>query len=100
MIAQHEPGKLHGWVFAQDSIWVDKDGIEHKIATMDLDYIDALIGFIHRHPQRFLLVWMDWLEETDVEAPPYSEIDVEEWLEGTPLMIALRGRAESCPIVD
>lgn len=45
---QHEPGLLHGWVFAQHQVWVDRHGVEHEIESMPLNYVENVIKFCER----------------------------------------------------
>lgn len=33
---------------ANDTIWIDRNGVAHDIETMDIDYAEACIRFLHK----------------------------------------------------
>jgi hypothetical protein len=103
----HEPNVLHSWVFLQHQVWVDRDGTEHEIESMDLDYVRNVIAFCERQSARIAaLVMLDLAEQVlrailrdDIDlldrwAPMFGDDDLppNEFLAATPLMCALRRR--------
>ena len=103
---RHRPDELAPWVFLQHQVWVDRWGAEHEIESMPLDYVQAVIRFCHAQAHRILtMVAVDpWLQAThsdacmvDSDQPldwAFEDETANEWLERTPLMIALRRREE------
>jgi hypothetical protein len=99
----HEPNRLWPWVFRQHQVWVDVNGSEHEIESMPLDYVENVIRFCRRRA-----VWIyvlieteednsnteatDEINETAQRDDGTIPIDFVSWLEGTPLMRALRRR--------
>jgi hypothetical protein len=107
----HEPDHLWPWVFRQHQVWVDFHGSEHEIESMTLLYIGNVIAFCRERAEQIrTLVYIDWVARAlelalngagvegaraALEAEPEITGDPEEWLEATPLMLALRRRIES-----
>ena len=106
---QHPYGTLDLRVFDQGVWWVDIHQRPHRISEMDDAYIRNVIGFLHRHRDYYyrctlrssLLRMIEdvLLDQPNTDlladkagAPPLSELTPAEWLEGTPLMRALRAR--------
>ena len=114
---QHEPGLLHGWVFAQHQVWVDRHGVEHEIESMPLDYVENVIKFCERQASRlrFIAESHELTEHDDEILTPYGldaaaadarweellrrllsrlEADPLDWFHATPLHAALARRIE------
>jgi hypothetical protein len=96
----HEPNRLWPWVFEQHQVWVDVHGDEHEIECMPRDYVENVIRFC-----RGRAVWIyvlvsshgddeELLDEEDADLTLLDGIDFNGWLEGTPLMRALRRRLD------
>jgi hypothetical protein len=106
----HEPDHMWPWVFRQHQVWVDFLGSEHEIESMAIEYVQNVQNFCRKRAEQIrTLVYIDWVaralelalngagvEGARAALEPQSEIegDPEEWLESTPLMIALRRRLE------
>jgi hypothetical protein len=106
----HEPDHMWPWVFRQHQVWVDFHGSEHEIESMSLDYVENVIKFCGERADKIrVLVYVDWVTRalelalngagvegarTALELEPDITALPEEWLETTPLMIALRRRLE------
>lgn len=107
----HEPDHMWAWVFRQHQVWVDFHGTEHEIESMALDYVANVVNFCRERAETARAhVYIDWVARAlelaltgagvegaraALEAEPEIEGDPEEWLESTPLMLALRRRLES-----
>jgi hypothetical protein len=110
-VHMHEPDHMWPWVFRQHQVWVDFHGSEHEIESMTRLYVRNVIAFCRERAEKIrVLVYIDWVARAlelalngagvegaraALEAEPEIEGDPEEWLESTPLMLALRRRLES-----
>ena len=106
---RHPRNRLHAWVFLQDQVWVDYWGNEHELELMPREYAANVISFCRRQAAeiRALVVLNAALhaldlyrgDEEEMASPlialaeegrrATSDID---WLERTPLLLALRRR--------
>ena len=101
---RHPPDQLAPWVFLQHQVWVDQAGAEHEIESMPLAYVRAVIRFCHEQAHRIITIvtielWRRrWRLGVPMAADPLdwssSDEDASEWLERTPVMIALRRRED------
>ena len=108
---RHPPNRLHGWVFRQHQVWVDKHGNEHEIESMPTAYLENVIHFCQRRAEPIKLlttvdiylegleacVAEEWSEESRawfLEALSVCLLDAHDVLERTPLMRTLRARLE------
>ena len=109
---QHEHGRLDLRVFDQDIWWVDIAQQPHRLEQMSDEYILNVIDHLQTHVRGF---YRDTIRRgifqmhgdmllgrisTDVVAEalgatPLTGLSPSEWLEGTPLMRALRRQAKS-----
>lgn len=116
---RHEPDHLYGWVFLQHQVWVDYWGNEHEIESMTSDYVANVIRFCQKRTERIFLIatcellYRLGLVLAGVGAPPARQLveacfapdlnlagqepPLGEWLEGLPLLHALRERLDSLP---
>jgi len=108
---RHPPDRLHSWVFLQRQVWVDYRGDEHEIDSMSGEYARAVITFCERCAQRIMLMHaLDLLAESfEVlvlgvcrchlvhlrQYAPRVDETAEDWLQGTPLLDALKHRART-----
>lgn len=92
---QHEPDRLWPWVFGQHQVWVDIHGHEHEIDLMPSAYVENVIGFCRT---RALLIWALCVAEDEElfrrDLPDDLGSYARDWLEATPLMLALHHRRE------
>lgn len=100
---RHPPNRLHAWVFAQQTVWVDYWGNEHALVSMNDDYLRNVLGFVRADAGRIRdIVVLDLVIEQllrvaagapfDPDAARASsayEIDAATWLEQTPLVRTL-----------
>jgi hypothetical protein len=100
---RHPPNRLHAWVFAQQTVWVDYWGNEHALGSMEAACIDNVLAFVRRDASRIRdIVVLDLVIEQllrvaagapfDPDAGRASsayEIDAATWLEQTPLVRTL-----------
>lgn len=103
---RHPPDELPPWVFLQHQVWVNRAGVEHEIESMPLDYIQAVIRFCHEQAHRILTIvtvelWTRRKRLDECLIDPSGPLDwaseeesANEWLERTPVMIALRRRED------
>jgi hypothetical protein len=49
---RHAAGLLHGWVFRQHQVWVDRHGVEHEVESMPREYVANVIRFCENHAWR------------------------------------------------
>lgn len=49
----HEIGRIHTWTFDQDEIWIDKQGIEHRVDDMNIEYVKNVLVFLQNGAERF-----------------------------------------------
>jgi hypothetical protein len=85
---------------------VNQAGVEHEIESMPLPYVRAVIRFCHGQAHRILTIvsvelwrrrWRLGVPMADRPDPldwSPSDEDASEWLERTPIMIALRRRED------
>lgn len=109
---QHERGRLDLRVFDQDVWWVDIEQRPHRLEEMSDDYIANVIKHLEIHVESYYRgtlrrslyqIYGDLLQgriSTEVVAEalgatPLTELTAREWLDGTPLMRALRRRHAS-----
>jgi hypothetical protein len=112
---QHEYGTLDLRVFDQDVWWVDIEQRPHRLTEMSDEYIANVIAHLQTHAKMHyhgtlrracLQIHGDLLLgriPTEVVADalgatPLTDLTPQEWLEGTPLMRALRCRAAGGPV--
>lgn len=109
---QHEAGVLDLRVFDQGQWWVDRQQAPHLITDMSVAYVVRVIGMLEADAEYFyvMTVRRDQLQRlgdamlgcisTDTVAEsagatPLLDLTPHEWLEGSPLMRALRCRLVS-----
>jgi hypothetical protein len=107
----HEPDHMWPWILRQHQVWVDFHGSEHEIESMTIEYVQNVQNFCRERAEQIrTLVYIDWVARAlelalngagvegaraALEHQPAIEGDPEEWLETTPLMLALRRRLVS-----
>lgn len=108
---QHTPDSIPAWLLDQHQVWVDFFGKEHEIETMPVEHARQAIAFCRERADR---LWQLHLCQAIFSAigahlldmPPFSswprieQIESldgqspQEWLEQTPLLLALKRRAD------
>jgi hypothetical protein len=106
---RHVENQLHSWVFGQHQVWVDYYGNEHEIESMPLGYVANVVAFCRERAEwiRAITLADEMMDGIDAalagrfdllhKLPPIkltapgAEL---EWLEQTPLIVALRQRLE------
>lgn len=111
---QHEAGVLDLRVFDQGRWWVDRQQTPHLVTDMSVEYVERVIGMLEADAEYFYLMTVrrDLLQRlgdamlgripTDTVAEsagvtPLLDLTPQAWLEGSPLMRALRNRLASPP---
>lgn len=106
---QHEPGTLDLRVFDQDEWWVDRNQTPHMLTDMSVLYVERVIDMLESLAEYYYLMTVrrDLLQRmgdemlgrvpTDTVAEsagvtPLRDLTPQAWLEGSPLMRALRRR--------
>ena len=95
------PGQLDSRVFAQGTWWVIRDGVAFRIdSEMSEQYVRAVLTLLYKHA----VVWhmhdllqrvgnlLDPAQRGAVVGLPAAASSADAWLEGTPLVRALRCR--------
>ena len=106
--SRHPPGRVLPWVFQQHQIWVDTEGHEQEIEIMPSGIVDDVIRFceVEAGQINFVCLLAALSKRIDASvaeqaAPGDALLDefpagpnARKWIEGTPLMHALRRRRE------
>ena len=109
---QHEAGILDLRVFDQDQWWVDRNHTPHMLTDMSVLYVERVIDLLESLAEYYYLMTVrrDLLQRmgdemlgrvsTDTVAEsagvtPLRDLTPQAWLEGSPLMRALRRRLAS-----
>jgi hypothetical protein len=100
---RHPPNRLHTWVFAQQTVWVDYWGNELTLTQMAADYLVNVLRFVRGDGDRIrdfvvldlvieqlLRVATGTPSDPDAVRPSSAyETDAATWLEQTPLVRTL-----------
>lgn len=81
----------------QDRIWIDKDGVRHRLDTMDPDHRANLIPFLRGNVRTLYSIDRGFPVALRDDIDP---IEAEEWLAATPLMRKLVELEQGRPIDD
>lgn len=105
-------------VFDQEVWWVDRRGHPHELAQMSEEYVTNLIAFLTQIREDCFVAAQRCARiqaigdlylfgdpggdalAVAIGGPTWDDLTAETWLEGTPLMRALRRRARGVSITD
>lgn len=66
-----EAGKLPAWVFDQNRYWIDPQGYQREITTMDRESVEFVIDFLFSYASRMRMAWsMEQRETFDTSQKP------------------------------
>lgn len=107
----HPPNRLHGWVFVQQTVWVDIWGNEIAIGSMSGEYVRNVLAFARGQAGRIQEIVAPDLALDRLAAALFDEaassphlgsdastaddLAASAWLDQTPLMQALNRLVES-----
>jgi len=94
------PGSIDRRILDQDKVWVDRFGVVHQLATMQVSYRRNVVAYLYltctdlwvgAALDEVLDHGIDYHQVTaSLGVPPIAEVDRHAWLESTVLVRALR----------
>ena len=66
-----EPGTLPSWLLDQSEFWIDPQGYQHHIATLDRAMVEFVIVYLFSYASRVRMAWsMEEKQSFDTDQKP------------------------------